>query len=171
MSQANAFATGNFYRIFNSLLGKNFTLSLGYAGDSNSPSPLIISQAGTYSSENWQIFPDSGIYFLRNHDWGDVYQLGVSDSNLFVPQMLVTGNDLAMQWNITQESGNTGTWLIRNQLLNQADVLGVDIDANKTSPFMNTDLSGGQWIIDINLSAGAITSSAMLASFPSIQVR
>ncbi|RFU30396.1 hypothetical protein B7463_g5949, partial [Scytalidium lignicola] len=162
---ANLFDTAHYYRFFNTLDGSNFTLTLGVKTDP--PSPPTISPI-RHTSENWQVFFDSGVYFIRNYDWGSQYQLGLPDNNSFVPQMLPTGVDLGMQWIITNTEN--GTWVLRNQLLSQADVLGVDPNAvDKTLPIMNTDPDGGQWLVDLNLPAGSITSSAMLATFSSIQ--
>jgi hypothetical protein len=37
-----------------------------------------MTQWGAYSSENWQLFFDSSIYFIRNYDYGADWQLGVT---------------------------------------------------------------------------------------------
>jgi hypothetical protein len=51
---------------------------------------------GSYSSENWQLFFQDGVYFIRNYDWGADWQLGVNSTDRSVPQMLEAAGLLGM---------------------------------------------------------------------------
>jgi hypothetical protein len=153
-----------YYRLSNSLLGPNYTVAVV---PNNPPDLPNIFPIRTGSSENWQLFYDGGVYFIRNYVYGSKYQLGVTKDNASVPQLLATDSSLGMQWNLTQDGGN---WLIRNMLLGQGDLMGISADSlEHTSLIMNTASNGAQWEVDINISAGTINET-MLSPFASIQV-
>jgi hypothetical protein len=80
-SHASKMATSPFdltayYRLSNDATGAGLTLSLGLR--SLPPPTLQMTPWGAYSSENWQLFFDSSIYFIRNYDYGADWQLGVT---------------------------------------------------------------------------------------------
>ncbi|RFU32458.1 hypothetical protein B7463_g3849, partial [Scytalidium lignicola] len=168
MSDGNPFDPTQYYRFFNSIVGTNFTLAIG--DNSTSPSDPSLTAVLAFPSENWQLFFDSGVYFIRNYDYGSKYQMGVTEGNHSVPVMLPAGGGLGMQWNITKGTEDVGSWVLRNRLLDQVNVFGIDPQAeSKNMVVMNTDQKGAQWIIDINVSAGKITDVKMLTTFSSIQ--
>lgn len=142
------------------------TLAVGEANDpTNTPSLVAIR---SFTSENWQIFHDEGVYFIRNWDYGATYQLGLTPDERATPQLLATGDNVGMRWNLTM--GDDG-WVMYNMLLGTDNMLGVDMSAlNHTMLVMNTDPTGAQWSIDINTSAGKITNETMLEAFSSLSV-
>lgn len=157
-----------YYRLSNTV--NNSTLALG-VNATEPPPPLSITTFGFYRSENWQLFYDDGVYFIRNLDYGSQYQLGLNTSDQSTPSMMKTGNGLGMQWNITTEIGdNSGIWKLKNLLVGQANVLALGPSAlTKKVPVMNTNPTEGKWMIDINPSAGEATD-LMVSPFPSIEV-
>ncbi|KAJ5650480.1 uncharacterized protein N7484_004203 [Penicillium longicatenatum] len=157
----SAFDSTYYYRFSNTALGVNMTLAVGETNDP--PNAPVLNLIRSFSSENWQIFYDQGIYFIRNWNYGATYQLGLTADERITPQLLATGPDLGMQWNLTM--GEDG-WIMYNMLLATDNMLGVDMSAlNHTIPVMNTDTTGAQWSIDINNSAGKITNETMLQVF------
>ena len=156
-----------YYRLSNSITGANLTLSLGNVTSQGSlPSSPQMGPIQTYSTENWQLFHDSGLYFIRSYAYGSSYQLGVNSSNVAVPQMLPTGPGLGMQWNLTK--GLWSTYVFTNMLVGQGNTL--DLTTDNKSIIMNTDGTGSGWVIDINISAGRVTNPGMLSTFASTEV-
>jgi hypothetical protein len=124
------------YRLSNDNNGANMSLSLGLSGDT--PAAPNMDQAGAFSSENWQLFFQSGVYFLRNYDYGADWQLGVTQSDLSIPRMLRSSGVLGMQWAITQWPD--GTLKLTNELLGGVPMFGVGADS--TVPAMNANQKG-----------------------------
>ena len=148
----------------------NSTLSLGFTNSTLTPLSPVISHIEDYSSENWQIFYDDGVYFIRNHDYELRYQLGVKADNQSTPLMMETGSGLGMQWNITRTGDGSGTWLLSNVLVGPENVLGLSQSASKKQVVvMNTNPEEGKWKIDLTDSPGRATAP-MLSPFPSIEV-
>jgi hypothetical protein len=161
-----------YYRLSNDATGAGLTLSLGLR--SLPPPTPQMTQWGAYSSENWQLFFDSGIYFIRNYDYGADWQLGVTEDNRSdsEPSLLNSSGALGMQWNLSQ--WGDGTWALRNELLGSLPLFAVSVagaDGDDTVPAMNLDQTAAHWTADINISAGRISDSAMLSALPSIQVK
>jgi hypothetical protein len=152
------------YRLSNDNTGENKTISLGYSSDT--PAALNMTQAGSFSSENWQIFFQSGLYFIRNYDYGADWQLGVTDNDRSIPRMLPSSGLLGMEWNISQ--WQDGTWKFTNELLGNVLLFGVGADS--TVPAMNANGRGAHWTVDINVSAGQISNAELLSAFPSLEV-
>ncbi|OJJ44479.1 hypothetical protein ASPZODRAFT_168743 [Penicilliopsis zonata CBS 506.65] len=163
----NPFNSKYYYRFSNSGLGSNYTLSLGLKTDP--PATPSMTTMGAYSSENWQIFYDDGVYFLRNYDWGDTYQMGLTAEDT-IPEMLTPDAALGMQWNISDGS-TTGTYILRNMLIGSTNVLSTEaLSDGLIVPIMNTDETDDElWEIDINVSAGTITNDTMLSTYTSLQ--
>lgn len=164
------FDPSQWYRLSNDRTGVNRTLSLGYYPDSATPGAPGMTVAGSYSSENWQLFFQSGLYFIRNYDWGADWQLGVTANELSIPTMLQAGGLLGMQWNVTEWSD--GTFKLTNMLLgSNTPVFGVG--AGSTIPTMNENEQGAHWAMDINIMNGGekITDVALLQTLSSIEVR
>lgn len=156
-----------YYRIFNP--ASNSTLTLGLNA-TEPPSPLELTPSGYFSTENWQLFYDTGVYYIRNHDYASQYQLGLSSSDQSTPSMMHTGSGLGMQWNITTVAGDDGVWEMKNLFIGQSNVLALGSGVlNAKVPVMNTDPTDGKWIIGINPSASNVSDS-MVSPFPSPQV-
>jgi hypothetical protein len=159
-----------YYRLSNDATGAGLTLSLGLR--SLPPPTLQMTPWGAYSSENWQLFFDSGIYFIRNYDYGADWQLGVTEDNRSVLRLLNSSGALGMRWNLSQ--WGDGTWALRNELLGSLPLFAVSVagaDGDDTVPAMNLDQTAAHWTADINISARRISDSAMLSALPSIQVK
>ncbi|KAK5718855.1 hypothetical protein LTS12_027687 [Elasticomyces elasticus] len=156
-----------YYRIFNPV--SNSTLTLGHNA-TEPPPPLALIAIGYFPSENWQLFYDDGVYFIRNHEYGSRYQLGLNSSDQSTPSMMDTGSGLGMQWNITTMDGDNGVWELKNLFVAQTNVLALGSGfLNMKVPVMNTDQTAGKWIIGINPSASNVSDS-MMSPFPSPQV-
>ena len=118
------------------------------------------------SSENWQLYSQSDVYFIRNYDTGSQLQLGLTTDSRVIPQLLSRSGDLGQQWLLSPRQD--GTWRVTNALLGNQLALGI-APAN-TIPGMDTSEDDGHWTIGINISAGNITDSAMLSSVTNVQV-
>lgn len=123
----------------------------------------------SYSSENWQVFYQDNVYFLRNWDYGDEYQLGI---NLYAapsqPRLLPTSGDLSQQWNMTLWPD--GTRKLVNMAVGEFQYLGVSNTSDGVIvPAMNTAEQGSHWTFDINTSAGE-TSGQMQLPLSSVAV-
>jgi hypothetical protein len=117
----------------------------------------------SYSSENWQLFYNDGIYFIRNYDYSAAYQLGVEPRSS-TTRMLLRGPGPEMQWNITRSGDG---WLLKNMLLGDNYMLGVDGGGTTPIiPVMSTEKTRAVWTITVNLSAGQITDEQMLSKLP-----
>jgi len=161
---SSPFNSQNYYRFFNSV-DPNNTMSVGLVYSVNVPVSMTAAQTFT-SSENWQIFDQSGLYFIRNYQAGAALQLGLTSDNLSVPRLLNSSGDLGQQWKLSQWS--SGKWRVTNMLVGNSSVLGIALGG--TVPAMDTSDNDGQWDISINVSAGTISDAAMLASVSNVQV-
>jgi hypothetical protein len=161
---SSPFNSKNYYRFFNSVY-PNHTISEGLIYSVNGSVNMTISE--TFSStENWQLFYQSGLYFIRNYQSGSALQLGLTADDLSVPRLLNSSGDLGQQWKLNQFSD--GTYRITNGLLSNSSSLG--IGPGDTVPAMDTSDGDGHWDISINISAGTISDAAMLASVSNVQV-
>jgi hypothetical protein len=160
------FITNQYYRFFNSIYPNN-TISAGLVYTVNGP--VNMTKSETFSStENWQIFDQSGIYFIRNYQSGAALQLGLTADNLVVPRLLNSSGDLGQQWKFNQRPD--GTYRVTNGLVSDSSSLGI-APGGATVPAMDTSDADGHWDISINVSAGKISNAAMLASVENIQVK
>lgn len=163
-SQTSPFDSTRWYRFFNTDTGSNLTISSGQDQDTNGA--INMTTAETFSSsENWQLFFQSGIFFIRNYDY-NTEQLGISSSSSSNPALTNPSGDLSQQWNLTQWSD--GTWKVQNLMLGNAQILGLSPD--NTVPSMEPSDVGGHWNISENPSAGQITLSALLNPLANIAV-
>lgn len=163
------FDSNGYYVLYNSAV-TNSSLALGYTADP--PNTPFMDISDTYSSENWQLFHDDGVYFIRNYDFNGTYQLSLNETNPTFPIMRPSTSELGMQWYITAGSIG-GTYLIRNALLGDANVLTTwtnTEDNNIVEPVMNTDETDGAWTISKNPSRTTVLDSNMLQSYTSIEV-
>lgn len=164
------FDSSQWYRLSNDRTGVNRTLSLGYYPDSATPGAPDMTVAGSYSSENWQLFFQSGLYFIRNYDWGADWQLGVTANERSIPTMLQAGGLLGMQWNVTEWSD--GAFKLTNMLLGSNTPL-FGVGSGSTIPSMNENEQGAHWAMDINImnDGAKISDVALLQTLSSIEVR
>lgn len=158
------FNSKNYYRLFNANYPNN-TISAGVYFKADVP--INMTQSETFSStENWQIFAQSGIYFIRNYQAGADLQLGLTTDELSVPRLLNSTGGLGQQWTIAPRTD--GTFRITNGLVANSSSLGVV--KGITVPAMDTSDADGHWDISINVSAGTITDDALLASVSNVVV-
>ena len=158
------FDSTQYYRFFNDVSPGN-TISSGNSEDTDGQISMTPEQSTT-SSENWQLFSQSGIYFIRNHDYGPHYQLGVSDANRSVPSLMSRSIDPGQQWLLTQRSD--GSWRVANVLLGNSSSLALTV--GNDVPGMQPSDSGGHWDVQINVSAGKIDDSEMLCNLVGLTV-
>ncbi|KAL6249145.1 hypothetical protein RBB50_004208 [Rhinocladiella similis] len=160
---SNLFDSNSYYRLSSDRYPNGVHLSDGYNPDI--PASLYLGTTG-YSSENWQIFFQEGIYFLRNYDYGAQYQLAIKTVTDSKPQLLPTSGDLTQQWNITVWPD--GTRRLVNMAVGDFQYLGVSNNsAGVIIPVINTAEDGSHWTFDINSSAGEV-SEEMAAPLSSI---
>ena len=168
------FNSSSYYRFSNTQLN-DATISSGISF--NTDGAIAMTQLGSLSSENWQLWYQEGRYFIRNRDYGAEWQLGVSEGSPDVPLLLAASADLGQQWEVTSLSG--GSYTLTNLLFatynSSGDISGqfqlaLSSDSSN-SIFLETteDQSGAQWTIDINTSAGT-PSADMLKNLTDIQV-
>lgn len=135
---ALTFNPRTFYTFNNTLLA-SYTLSTGSAKTYS----IQMTSAGSQSSENWQIFPQGGRFFLRNYDYGSDYQLGLSQTDQSVPKLYPRSGSLAQQWSILAVDGG---YQLVNGLLGNGTWLEL-AQKNAVSPSMQTGDSGSTWTI------------------------
>jgi hypothetical protein len=149
--EASSFDPRMYYTL-NNLVLPLFTLSAGYADPSSESASdfslrkINVTAYGTYSSENWQLFPQSGRYFIRNYDAGSVYQLGIEGRDSTGPQLLPRSGSISQQWTLTEVNGG---WEMRNELLGSGSVLAMP--RGWSIPVMNSGTDGAVWNITSNV--------------------
>lgn len=88
--------------------------------------PIVHMAPNAYSSQNWQLFPQAGRYFIRNWDWHSPFQLGISaDRNQSVLAMLPRSGSLSQQWIVNKVDGG---YELLNGLLGNATKLLAESD-------------------------------------------
>lgn len=113
----------------------------------NSPGPLTITPYNTSSSENWQIFPQGGRYFIRNYDYGSGYQLGLTQDSRFVPRLYARTGNFSQQWSIMPVEGG---FRLMNGLWENGTYFGV---TGSGTLGMSRDEDGAVWNVTRNESA------------------
>ncbi|KAF2203141.1 hypothetical protein GQ43DRAFT_282689 [Delitschia confertaspora ATCC 74209] len=118
-----------FYTLHNTL-SPHKTISSGLNRSTNGT--INTTTEETYSSsENWQLFYQSGRYFLHNYDYGPEFQLGVTKDSWTVPRLIPRSGALGQQWNIErwddgEEEGKGGSvWRLTNALVGEQQFLGL----------------------------------------------
>ncbi|KAI1614319.1 hypothetical protein EDD36DRAFT_464163 [Exophiala viscosa] len=160
---ASQFNSSAYYRLYTDEYGIGTRLNDGIGPDA--PNALELGE-GSYSSENWQVFYQDEVYFIRNYDYGAEYQLALNSSDTTQPQLLPATGDLTQQWNIT--SWSDGTWKLVNIGVEQDQYLSVtNTTTDQIIPAMNTDDEGSRWTFQINHSAGN-ASAEMLEPLSSV---
>jgi hypothetical protein len=163
----------SYYRFSNTQLN-NAAISCGIAFDTNGV--INMTQLGSLSSENWQLWYQDGRYFIRNHDYGAQWQLGVNEGSPYVPLLLAASGDPGQQWEATSLPG--GSYTLTNLIFGTSSSLSntseqplLAVSPHSTNIILETtkDQSAAQWTIDINTSAGT-PSADMLKNLTDIQV-
>jgi hypothetical protein len=163
-SSTSPFSSTSFYRFFNNVY-PNHTISTGLKYTANTPVNMTVAQTYT-SSENWQLYFQSDVYFIRNYAAGSQLQLGLTQDSDVVPQLLPRSGDLGQQWSIAPR--DDGTYRLTNKLVGDQSSIG--ISAKNTVPGIDADDDDGHWQIGINVSAGQITNAEMLTDNQNIEV-
>lgn len=140
--EAPAFDPKLFYTFSNPTAPQK-SLSAGMARDSKGATKMT--DFGSLSSENWQIFFQSGRYFIRNYDYGASMQLGLTDDNKNVPKLYPRSGSLSQQWTVSQVNGG---WQLVNGLLGPGREL--TLPSGWDAPGMINDDSGMVWNITGN---------------------
>jgi hypothetical protein len=138
-----AFDSTMYYTIRN-VADLNFGLS---SGENMQPQGLVDTEAaGSLSSENWQLFYQSGRYFIRNRDYGAGWQLGLTPGNSSQPQLYpVTTGERNLQWTVTKVDLG---WQLANGLLGAGPVMV--LNPSGALPLMQLGGSNGVWNITKN---------------------
>jgi hypothetical protein len=116
------------------------------AGISPSPNGAVnVTALGAYSSENWQLFSQSGRYFIRNYDYGATWQLGVTDDNRSVPKLYPRSGSINQQWTLNTVDGG---FELSNGLWGSGAVFA--FPSGSSLPAMRSEPGGGVWNITSN---------------------
>jgi hypothetical protein len=164
MSGASPFDPKSYFRFSNDVFPNN-TMSTGQ--QYTVETPVNATTLGSTSSENWQLYRQAGLYFIRNYNGGSNLQLGLTKESRIVPEMLPRSGDLGQQWLISRRED--GSWRIANGLVGNGSVLSLSV--GNTVPGMDTSEVSGHWQISINLSAGEVTDPQMLTDVDNVEVR
>lgn len=122
-------------------------LSAGVFQDTQGALNMTLS-SDTLTSENWQLFYQSGRYFIRNFDYGAGYQLGLTSNSESWPRLYPRNGKVEQQWSIQPVDGGY-------ELVNGLWGNGTSLNIPKTwlMPAMNSDTSGRAWNITANPTA------------------
>jgi hypothetical protein len=82
----SSFSSTAFYRFFNDIY-LNHTISTGLKYTANTQINMTVAETTT-SSENWQLYYQSDVYFIRNYAAGAQLQLGLTQDANVIPQLL-----------------------------------------------------------------------------------
>lgn len=119
------------------------SLNAGNSKDTNGD--IKLDQISTTSSENWQLFFQSGRYFIRNYDYGPRYQLGLTEEDRVFPRLYRTSGSVRQQWTLNKVNGG---WEMGNELWETGARFALAPDSPK--PFVRTETDGSPWNITIN---------------------
>jgi hypothetical protein len=104
-----------------------------------------VSMTGEYASANWQIFSQSGLYFIRNYERGASKQLGFTAASNTAPLLYGKNGSIGQQWQITKVGD---LYRFENALSDVGAVLAVE--AGTASPGMKSGTRGGLWNVTMN---------------------
>lgn len=143
---APIFSPTMFYQLLPTTYSK-VSLSAGN-GQGSGTGAINITDFGSVSSENWQLFPQGGRYFIRNYDYGAMYQLGLTEQSSQSPRLYIRNGKLEQQWTIKSISGGY-------QLINGLTGSGTSLNlpSGFILPAMRSDAGGETWNIKDNPSA------------------
>jgi hypothetical protein len=163
MSNSSSFDPIRYYRFFN---GDNKYVTLSSGQSRYSLGAINMTIIAWSSSENWQLYNQSGRVLIRNYDFGAGFQLGISDDSLSKPRIMVESGDLGQQWTFSQLSD--GSWQITNELL--GDNAYLQLPDGDTVPIMSNNKTGTHWFVEINNTVN-VTDAAMLSDVANLEVR
>jgi hypothetical protein len=132
------------YYTLNNLVLPKFTLSAGISGGGTN-ALINVTTYSDYSSENWQLFSQSGHYFIRNFDYGAKWQLGLTEGDKNIPKLYPRSGGIAQQWTLNKVDGG---WEIGNGLLGPGVLLAMP--NGWSVPSMRSGNDGTVWNITSN---------------------
>jgi len=139
---APAFKPKEYYTIRNPNSATN-SLSAGFQMDTNGGIRMV--SFNTTSSENWQLFFQSGRYFIRNWDYGARWQLGLTEESRSIPKMYPRNGSLSQQWRISRSGDG---WRLVNELWGDGTVFAQPVGWEV--PAMRSEMDGATWNITVN---------------------
>ncbi|OAL05798.1 hypothetical protein IQ06DRAFT_289884 [Phaeosphaeriaceae sp. SRC1lsM3a] len=108
---SSAFNSREFYLL------QNYNMpgyGLGAGVYTNSNGEVKFGEAMSLSSENWQLFFQSGRYFIRNWDYGANWQLGLTEDSRSIPRLYPRSGSVGQQWTLNKVNGGyemiNGLW-------------------------------------------------------------
>jgi hypothetical protein len=122
------------------------TLDIDYSNLNETIHTVAMTPAGQHGSENWQLFLQSGRYFIRNHDYGAQLQLGLAEDNLSTLMLYPRSGSVSQQWVIDPVPGG---WRLSNGIYGTATVLSLP-SGGSTVPGMQREGAGETWNIISN---------------------
>jgi hypothetical protein len=118
-----ALSPNKYYILFNPTLKDEAGIQYAlHAGIYLKPFGVVGIAPMSLSSQNWQLFPQGGRWFIRNYDYGPDYQLGLTTQGGGVPTLLRRSGSLGQQWSITPTDGG---YRLTNGLLGNGTALAV----------------------------------------------
>ncbi|KAH4041739.1 hypothetical protein HBI09_003890 [Parastagonospora nodorum] len=96
-SDATHFEPGVYYTLSNTNLS-GMALSFGSSVPGNET--IVMTRYKQVGSENWQLFFQSGRYYIRNRDYGAGWQLGFESGKETSPKMYARSGSVSQQWTI-----------------------------------------------------------------------
>lgn len=137
-----AFDSRMFYTL-NNLNLPRYTLSAGMYTESNGA--INLTDYGSLSSENWQLFFQSGRYFIRNYDYGAKWQLGLTEDSRTVPKLYPRSGSISQQWTLNKVNGG---WEMVNELWGAGTAFA--LPRNWPMAAMRSEPDGTVWNITSN---------------------
>lgn len=109
----------------------------------------------TLSSQNWQLYYQSGRYFIRNYDYLGDWQLGLDENEMSIPRLMRRSGALGQQWVLARDGDQ---WTFANAMLGNRSWLAM-MEGN-TVPAMQPSPVGHKWVILTNPSAKQLSPPA-----------
>ncbi|KAH7405865.1 hypothetical protein DE146DRAFT_425714 [Phaeosphaeria sp. MPI-PUGE-AT-0046c] len=141
----SAFNSREFYLLQNFNMPSS-SLSAGTFVNTNGE--VKFSEAMKLSSENWQLFFQSGRYFIRNWDYGANWQLGLTEDSRLIPRLYPRSGSLGQQWTLNKVEGG---WEMVNELWGAGTTFA--LPRGWPMAAMRSEADGAVWNITNNPSA------------------
>ena len=119
------------------------SLSSGIYTDTNGAINMTLD--GSLSSENWQLFFQSGRYFIRNYDYGAKWQLGITEESRSIPKLYERSGSVSQQWRLLKVGDG---WHLVNELWGEGTVFA--LPRGWLVPAMRSEMDGATWNITSN---------------------
>jgi hypothetical protein len=123
--------------------------ALSFGPVNGTAKPVVMTDFKKFGTENWQLFFQSGRYFIRNRDYGAGWQLGFTGAEVkpSVPKLYPRNGSISQQWTIDQVAGG---WRLGNVLMGADMVFALPNGWAVPAMRSANDTDGGLWNIGQN---------------------